>query len=181
MTDRSPRWKTLDSELTYEGERFEAYRDDVRLPGGEETTFEYVHEPSASVVLPFTADGEVLTVREWRQSVKRTVTGLPGGGLDGETPKVAAERELLEETGYVPSQMDYLVTVETTNGLTDGVHHHFVAYDCTSVHDTELGKRESLSVEPRPFDDLYNDVLSGAIRDSKTVVAVLRYAAQRNE
>lgn len=175
MVDPEP-WTTLERESTYEGERFETIKETVELPAGKRSTVEYVHEPDGAVVLPFTSSGEVVTIREWRHSVEHIVTGLPGGVIEpDETPEAAAERELLEETGYVPDRIESLVTVETTNGLTDGIHHHFVAYGCSSIDNPNVSSSEGFKVETHSFDELRDSVLSGEIRDAKTVTPVLFY------
>jgi len=176
VVDPEP-WTTLERESTYVGERFETIKETVKLQSGKKSTVEYVHEPDGAVVLPFTSSGEVVTIREWRHSVGRVVTGLPGGVIESdETPEAAAERELLEETGYVPERIMSLVTVETTNGLTDGIHHHFVAHGCSPTDGSNLHSSEEIKVETRSFDELRDSVLSGEIRDAKTVTPILYYA-----
>lgn len=175
MVDPEP-WKTLKRELTYEGGRFETIKEMVENPAGKRSTVEYIHEPDGAVVLPFTSSGEVVTIREWRHSVNHIVTGLPGGVIEpGETPEAAAERELLEETGYVPERVESLVTIETTNGLTDGIHHHFVAHGCSSIGCSDVSSSKKLKVETRSFEELRDSVLSGEIRDAKTVIPILYY------
>lgn len=175
-------WRTLKRESIYEGERFETIEESVELPAGESATVEYVHEPDGAVVLPFTSSGEVVTIREWRHAVGRVVTGLPGGVIEpDETPEAAAERELREETGYVPARIEPLVTVETTNGLTDGIHHHFVAYGCSPTETPNQNSSGKLKVERRSFDELRDGVVSGEIRDAKTVTPVLYHAAENQE
>jgi len=46
-------------------------------------------------------DGSILTVKQFRYTAKEVCIELPGGVIDeGETHLIAAQRELLEETGY---------------------------------------------------------------------------------
>lgn len=57
--------------------------------------------PAAVMLLASTSDNRWVINREYRPSVGRTLLSCPGGALDaGEEAIEAAERELLEETGY---------------------------------------------------------------------------------
>ena len=74
--------------------------------------------PTSVMVLPFRKDGAVLMVREWRHAVKTFVHSFPGGLIDGEeTPLAAAERELLEETGFKGSSYELLGSCFPLPGL----------------------------------------------------------------
>ncbi|XVH32471.1 NUDIX hydrolase [Haloferacaceae archaeon DSL9] len=181
MTDDPLAWETTDTGIDYACPGFDVRRDEVRLPDGTDTDYHYVDEPPAVVILPFTADGDVVVIEEWRQAVDRINRGLPAGTVEegDDDLAAAAARELTEETGYTAASLDPLVTVEPANGIANSVHHHFVATGCTDDGDQRLDFNESIRVETTSFERLRDAVLGGRIRDGRTLVSVLRYDATR--
>jgi ADP-ribose pyrophosphatase len=179
-TDDPLAWTTTGSEVAYTCPGFSVRRDDVRLPDGTEGAFHYVEEPPAAVVLPFTPDGEVVLVEEWRQAVGRVSRSLPAGSLEGgEDPAAAARRELAEETGHVADAVEHRCTVEPSNGLASVEHHHFVARGCTPGASQDLDPDESIRVVTLDYPDLLSAVVDGRLADARTVVAVQRYELTR--
>ncbi|MCQ4332741.1 NUDIX hydrolase [Natronomonas sp. F2-12] len=176
-------WRTLGSEIDYTCPGFDVVRDDVRLPDGTETEFHYVSEPPSVVVLPFTEDGDVVVIREWRQAVERVNFGLPAGGLEDEDADVsaAARRELREETGYEAGDVERVGTYEPANGLFDSVLHYVLAHGCEPTASQELDHNESIAVETRTFEELRSKALDGDLRDGRSALAVLQYAVRSDE
>lgn len=174
-------WETTGSAVDYTCPGFDVRRDDVRLPDGTESDYHYVDEPPAVVVLPFTPDGDVVVIDEWRQAVGRVNRGLPAGTVeDGDRDLVAAaRRELAEETGYEAASVERLVTVEPANGIANSVHHHFLARGCTPTGERDLDFNESIRVATVGYDDLLSGVIDGDLRDGRTAVAVLQYELAR--
>lgn len=169
-------WETVDEGIAYSCPGFDVLHETVRLPDGTETDFDYASEPPAVVILPFTSDGEVVLIEEWRQAVKRVNRGLPAGSVEpGEDRETAARRELVEETGYEAGQVEFLTSVEPANGLLDAVHHYFLAHDCEPTSEQELDFNESIRVETTGWTALKDGIESGEIRDGRTVTGVLYY------
>lgn len=177
MDDSELAWRTLGSETEYTCPGFDVVRDDVRLPDGTESEFHSVSEPPSVVVLPFTDEGDVVVIREWRQAVGRINYGLPAGGLedgDGDI-RSAARRELREETGYEAGAVEQIATYEPANGLFDSVFHYVVAHGCEPAAEQDLDHNESIAVETVAYDDLLEAVVDEGLRDGRTVTAVLWY------
>ncbi|EMA31093.1 NUDIX hydrolase [Halobiforma nitratireducens] len=176
MTDQLA-WETQERRVAYACPGFEVVNESVRLPDGTETEFDYVSEPASVCVLPFTPDGDVVCIEEWRQAVSRISRGLPVGGTEPEDDdlEAAARRELAEETGHEAAEIEPLVTVEPANGIADSVMHFFVARECRPTAEQELDHNESIRVRQRPFGDLLADVREGDVRDGRAVLAVSYY------
>jgi len=176
-------WETLGSETEYTCPGFDVVRDDVRLPDGTETDFHYVSEPPSVVVLPFTESGDVVVIREWRQAVGRINYGLPAGGLEADDTDIrsAARRELSEETGYEADVVEQLATYEPANGLFDSTYQYVVAHGCTPDSEQDLDDNESIVVGTVGFDELKRRATLGELRDGRSALAILQYAAQTGE
>jgi len=93
----------------------------------ERDSWEYAFRTNASgvvVMVPVTDDGELVLVEQYRIPVKSRVLELPAG-LVGDTGdaqedfKTAAQRELIEETGYRAASLDELITSPSTAGMAD--------------------------------------------------------------
>ena len=170
-------WETRDAETAYSCPGFDVVHEDVRLPDGTETAFDSIDEPEAVVVLPFTTEGRVVVIEEWRQAVGRVNRGFPAGTVEsGEKLKTAARRELTEETGYEANRVEHLTTVEPLNGLANSVHHHFVAHGCRPTGEQRLDENESIRVETANFEDLLSALAAGELRDGRSALCLLYYA-----
>ena len=182
MTDHLA-WETLDSNVAYSCAGFDVYNEAVRFPNGENGEFDYLSEPEAVVVLPFTTDDEVVVIDEWRQPVKRVNRGLPAGSIEptDEDVEAAARRELTEETGYEAGSIEHLTTVEPTNGFSDSVFHYVVARDCEPSAEQDLDDNETIRVATTTFAALREAAREDALRDGRSMMAVCYYALFERE
>ena len=170
-------WETTGRDVAYRCPGFDIVHEDVTLPDGTETDFDYLADDPAVVILPFTPDGDVVLVEEWRQAVERVNRALPAGGVEDEDTdlETAAHRELAEETGYEAASMEFLCAFEPANGISDAVFHYFVAQGCEPTAERNLDFDESIRVTTESYDDLLESVLDDEIRDGRTALGVLRY------
>ncbi len=75
--------------------------EESETSGTGEAPYYRMTGPDGIICLPFTPDGQIIFIRQFRQSLERETLEIPAGSIDrGETPTEAAGREVLEETGY---------------------------------------------------------------------------------
>jgi ADP-ribose pyrophosphatase len=140
-------------------------------------SWEVVRHPGAAAVLPITPTGDVLLVKQFRPAVRQSLTEIPAGLLDvdGEDPLTCAGRELLEETGYRHTAIEFLGGFYSSAGFTDEYVHLFWA---RTAADPEGPGEDGIEVVRMPLDGMVGAARAGRIRDVKTCVALLLAAGR---
>jgi ADP-ribose pyrophosphatase len=165
--------KILSSEPIYDGKLVKLYRETVQLPNGNRAEREIVRHPGAVAMVPILPTGEVLLVRQYRTAAQRVLLEIPAGTLEpGEDPRIAAARELQEETGYKPGKLVRLGAEFTAPGYTTEIIYLFVATELESAR-LDADDDEFIEVVRLPFDEALRQVIAGEIPDGKTQVALL--------
>jgi 8-oxo-dGTP pyrophosphatase MutT (NUDIX family) len=96
-------WKTRSRRTVLDHGRFLIVEDHtVELPDGRVLSgWPWIITPDFVTIVAATADGKYLCFRQTKYAVQGTSLAPAGGYLEpGEDPLVAAQRELLEETGH---------------------------------------------------------------------------------
>jgi ADP-ribose pyrophosphatase len=168
------RWETTASETDYECPGFEVRRDEVTLPDDTAVKFHTVVDDPSVVVLPFTTEGRLVVIDEWRQAVGRVSRGLPAGGVEARDADraAAARRELTEETGYVADTIEPLLTVEPANGVANFVFSYFVARGCRPEGTATLDHNESIAVRTTAWESLRDRARAGEFRDGRSLLGI---------
>lgn len=126
-------------------------------------------------VVARTAAGRFVVVRQFRFGVGRVTTEIPGGLVDpGEAPRAAAERELLEETGYRAQRWTPLGWVEPNPAIHDNRCHQFLAEGCERVTGQVLDPGEDIQVTELEEPELLAAVARGEVAHSLVLSAISR-------
>ena len=167
----------LNSKEIFKGNVFRVTMDQVELENGMTSFREVVHHNGGACILPLTDDDKVLMVRQYRYALKEELWELPAGKLEkDEDPFEAAKRELEEECGLTADHYTSLGEFYPTVGYDTEVIYTWVA---TGLHKTQmhLDADEFLTPDRVPLDKAYEMVMSGEIRDGKTIAGILKLKA----
>lgn len=146
---------------------------------GKKVKREIIEHRGASAMLAITKDNKVLLVKQHRFP-HGYVLEIPAGTLDkGERARTCAIRELQEETGYKAKKMVHFLTYYPSIGYNLEAIHCFLATGLEKVSGLKLDDDEILSVVKIDIKKLIKMIKSGRIKDSKTICAVLTYAAKK--
>ncbi len=174
MTEKEINLKEIqiDSTLTYEGDFLKVRKDHARMPDGSISSREYINHPGAVAILAMLDNGKLIMERQFRYAPRREFIEIPAGKIDpGEDILLSAQRELLEETGYVAKEWLHLTTAWPCIGYADEKLEYFLARGL--VHQgSQLDEGEFLEVFELSLNDALDYVRQGKISDSKTIVGL---------
>ncbi len=140
---------------------------------GREGDFYVIEAPDWVHVLPLTAKGEIILVRQWRFGTENLSWEPPGGVMDpGENVLATAQRELLEETGHTggpPREIAHCAP----NPAIQNNHVHFVLMEnCARTAALDLDPHEELETGLFPLSEIPAMIRRGEIFHSLALNAL---------
>ncbi len=123
------RWKKISTKVIYKNPWWTYKLDDFEIPDGFSGEYHYVHTNGSSMVIPFTDEGKILLVNQFRYLCDRESLEFPCGSVkDGKSHLETAHLELEEETGYRANLMEFIGEFNPYNGVTSEICMVFFAY-----------------------------------------------------
>ncbi len=167
--------RVLSSITVYEGPVFGVRRDKVIEPSGVRATREVITHPGSVVVLPVLADGRILLIQQYRHATRQYLWELVAGRMDpGETPKAAAARELIEETGYRAKRFRIFLDIFPTPGFLEERMFILLAEGLTAG-EAEPEEDEKIISRSHDRKQLEEMIRGGKLRDAKSIAGILFY------
>src|SRR5437899_11751343 len=167
--------RVLSSITVYEGPIFGIRHEKVIEPSDVRATREFITHPGSVVVLPVLADGRILRIQQYRHATRQYLWELVAGRMDpGETPKVAAARELIEETGYRAKRFRIFLDVFPTPGFLEERMYILLAEGLTAG-EAEPEEDEKIISRSYRRKELEQMIRRGKLRDANSIAGILYY------
>lgn len=175
MPNKSQTAQVLSSELVYEGPVFGVRREKVLEPTGVRATREVITHPGSVVVLPVLPGGKIVMIRQYRHATKQFLWELVAGRIDeGESPRQAAQRELIEETGYRAKKFKIFLDVFPAPGFLEERMYILLAEGVTPG-EAQPEEDEKITSRAYSIEELKKMIRKGLMRDAKSVAGILFY------
>src|ERR1700674_297660 len=168
--------RLLSSRTVYRGPVFTITTDHVQEPGGIGVRRDLIHHSGSVVILAVDESrggSRVLLERQYRHAAGDYLWELPAGRIDpGEKELLAAQRELLEETGYTALHWRRILNFYASPGFMAETMSVFMA---TGLRRGKAQPEDDEIIQKRlvALPAAVRMVISGTIRDAKTISSIL--------
>lgn len=172
-------WRRLTTRTVYENPWLRVAHEDVITPAGTQGIYGVVHFKSRAIgIIPVDADNHTWLVRQFRYTLNRPLWEIPmGGGRLDEEPLLAAQRELLEETGLIASDWRELMRLHISKSVTDEEGVVFVARGLSTAAQALEASEADLEMLRLPLDEAIQWALDGKITDVISCAGLLKLNA----
>ncbi len=169
--------KYLNKKTVYEGKRFNVEQVTYADEQGKKFLFDHVITKSAVTILPITKEGKIVFVKETRTAIGDiTSYDLPAGVIeDGESPELAALRELPEETGYVTDKLKFLCDYYASKGYTNEKIYIFLAENLENKGNQNLDDAEEIDTYEFEYDEVMEMLNNGEFNSAPLYISLLMY------
>ena len=173
------RTKVFGERVVYDNPWVQLFLVDIEPPDGRR--FEHHVVRLQTVVLALVLDDEDRVLMLWRHRFVTDEWGweLPGGiVIIGEDAATTASREVEEETGWRPAELEPLIAFQPMIGMVDTPHVVFLAHGAEHVGDP-TDQEEAGRVSWVPMNTILELVRKGEVLGSGSLVGLLYLLASR--
>lgn len=159
-------WEVLESREVFAAAPWiHVYREKIRLPEGRMIDdYHSVALADCVIVYAETGDCRVVVERRYHHGAGSVGLSLPAGAIgEGEDPLLAAQRELLEETGYAAPVWRALGCYTVNGNYGCGTARIYLATGASRVAEPDSGDLEAMEVLLLDRDELRRCLREGDI------------------
>ncbi len=165
------------SHLAFECRVFKVRCDNYFIAKTNNTHDFFIIEPTNWVnVIALTENKEIVLVQQYRYGTESLTIEIPGGMIDdGEAPQLAAQRELLEETGYEANSWQLIGCTDPNPAIQNNKCYTFLAQNAFFSKEPHLDSTEEIEIITTPFSKMPELVKQGKITNSLVITAFYHY------
>ena len=171
-------WEILDRRLVNDFGIVKIHTKQARSPRtGDVRDILAIDFPDWALILAVTPGKEVVMVNQYRHGIERVCLELPGGLIDPDdaSPEVAAQRELLEETGYQASGLIQIGECYPQPAVLSNRCFFFLAENAQKVQEPEMDEGEDIEIVKVPLPDIPGMIAEKEIKHGMVLLAFYYY------
>ena len=169
-------WQVLETTYPFATPWLKLRQDRVRIAGKDDITYTYIQGNAAVFVVPVTADGRVVLIRQYRYTVDAWCLEVPAGGThdrEGVSLEDVAREELAEEIGGTCAAIERVADFYPSTSRSAEACHVFLATGVTLDRPQSLQETERIEVHPVPAREALAMARTGRIPDGQSALALL--------
>ena len=169
-------WQRLATDYPYSHKMFRVRRDQAHWPDGHVAPYVYIQACGALWIVPVTAEGQIVLIRQFRYTLDDWSWEVPAGGFHdfSGSPLELAKRELAEEVGGRSDDWLYVGDFRPGVSLFDEVCHIVLARDVRLDLEPAREPGEIIKVHLVPPERALEMARNGEIVDGHSALALLR-------
>ncbi len=168
-------WTCKSSKKVYENPWITVIEDEVARPNKTKGIYGKVHFKNKAVgIIPLDEELNTWLVGQYRYTLNEYSWEIPmGGSLLPEDTLAGAKRELKEETGLTAEKWTNILTIHTSNSVTDEFGYVFLAQGLTQG-EMDWDETEELQIRKLPLAEALEMVMENKITDSLSIAGILK-------
>ena len=164
--------KTIAKSTIYNGQIIDLEVHDIALPNGQTSKRELVKHNGAVAVCAITPNNKLVLVKQFRKPIEDALLEIPAGKLElNEDRKIAAHRELEEETGYIAEDLHLITEMYGCPGFANEKISIYFA-DNLQTGEMNLDEDEFVELHELSIEEAATKLKNGEITDAKTIIAI---------
>lgn len=176
MEEKLKVWRKLRSKQIADCRVFTVREDYCKNDENETASFFVIENPDWVNIIAVTKDDKVVLIEQYRHGTEEITLEIPGGMVDeGEEPAKCAERELLEETGFIAKEFIYLGKSRPNPAIQTNWIYHFFAKGCEKTGETKFDEHENINTKLVDLSDVESLIESEQITHSLVLSGFYRF------
>ncbi|MDP3056980.1 MAG: NUDIX hydrolase [bacterium] len=162
--------KKISSEVDYKTPYFKIVKSGFLIPGQKKPIYWYLLKRASYAAILAKEGNYFYMVETYRFAVEKKMLEFPAGVIEkGETPRVAAKRELGEEAGIVAKKFTFLGWYYAFVGMSDSKSYVFLAENLSFTKQKLDESEYGMKVKKIKISDVENLIRKGKIRGEHSI------------
>jgi ADP-ribose pyrophosphatase len=177
------KWKKISSRIVLDVDWMRIRKDEVKLANGRIVSDFYVWEAKhLAMIVPVLKNGNLLLLRQYKHGVEEITLEFPAGYIEeAESPQEAAERELMEETGYAAKTMVELGVISGEPNKSTGKVYLYCAQGLVGGMQQSYDVMEDIEVLDYSISEILMMIKNGEIWASYTISSFFLFLEKNYE